>query len=239
MFDVLSDLPVPITPAISVPVNIESLSSRYVRTGNATNVIPQSPQQKDQQPSTPQMGIPQMMNGGPYVPFIGATYSLYLPTSARTRAVLGSQWQSIGPGFGPTFVSYGDRAKALQPDFGILQNIQDAKAGDNYALAIFLGLGQRRAFKQSVDVQLDENWKPKSIKVRPGVPYAGWAVQMMVTSVDLGPIGERSVGIGLSGSLMMGYTISRNAVAEVRYRQTTVASGFDFSGLEVRFGIRF
>lgn len=193
----------------------------------------------DQQAGTPQMGIPQMMNGGPYVPFLGATYSVYFPTSARTRAILGDQWRSIGPGFGPTFVSYGERAKNLQPDFGVLQNIQNPKAGDNYALAIFLGLGQRRAFKQSTDVELDENNRPKSIKVRSGVPYAGWAVQMMVTSVDLGPMGERSNGIGLSGSLMMGYTISRNAVAELRYRQTTVASGFDFSGLEFRFGIRF
>lgn len=233
MFDAIPD-----TPISSFPAAIESLRPRIVQVSGSQNQTPQNGT-KDQQTPAPQMGIPQLMNGGPYVPFLGATYSLYLPTSARTRALLGDQWQSIGPGFGPTFVSYGDRAKALQPDFGIIQNVQDAKAGDNYALAIFLGLGQRRAFRQSVDVELGPDWKPKKINVRPGVPYAGWALQMMATSVDLGPTGERSVGLGLSGSLMMGYTISKNAVAEVRYRQTTVASGLDFSGLELRFGIRF
>lgn len=190
-------------------------------------------------PSLPQLGIPQIGMSGPYVPAYGLNYSAYLPTSQKVRAAFGSQWSAFGPGFGPTFAPYGARAKNIQPDFGILQSKQDPKAGENFALIFFVGAGQRRALRKSTDLQVDENGIPTRINVRSNVPYFGWSANFMFSSIEQGPANDRDISLGFSGSVIVGYTISKNALVEARYRQTSTQNGFDFSGTELRFGIRF
>ena len=153
------------------------------------------------------------------LPSIGADGGIYLPSSAKTRSLYGSQWTSIGLGLG----SIG--APSQQGDTGLDLQVLYSKHGDNSALIIPVGLEYSKGLgspNQSVTpyVAVGADVVPNSIKSVPDHIDNKWRFA-----------GGATAAIGLN--------FGNSAYAEARYRAVSHVQGIDLSGTAFTVGVRF
>ncbi len=154
-------------------------------------------------------------------PRFGIDGGVFFPSSSKTKSVFGSNFKSIGPGFGPVQVL----ERKVYPDFDFVQE----KRGDNRATVIFAG----------AELLIPLGRAPLSGETHGFAPYSGAGVNLTYANIDAPDAGVKSKGFGAGASAILGASFGQRFFGEARYRLTSSAADFNFSGAQIVIGARF
>ncbi len=155
------------------------------------------------------------------VPRFGIDGSVFFPSSSKTKDVFGSRFTGIGPGFGETQVS----KRKLYPDLDFLRE----KRGDDRATVIFAG----------AKVLIPIGRPVISERTTGFAPYSGVGVNLTYANIDAPSVGVQDKGFGIGVSAILGASFGGRFFTEGRYRLSTAAADFNFSGTQLVIGARF
>jgi hypothetical protein len=150
---------------------------------------------------------------------LGPTVGVYLPTDSKTRNRFGSDWLSIGLGFGPI------SSITTKGQLGFDLNLQYQQHSGNHILMIPLGIGYRVALTNTPGART--------------VPYVGVTGDAYIIDLKSNPDNVSGTHVTGGGSALIGINFGDSANIEARYQFVSKTSGFDFSGLNLTAGYRF
>ncbi len=153
-------------------------------------------------------------------PRFGIDGGLFFPSSSKTKAIFGSSFKSIGPGFGQVQVSQ----RKFYPDFDFLREDK----GDNSATVVFAGA--------KILIPLGA---PAVSGATGFAPYSGFGVNLTYADIDAPDAGIEDKGFGAGASAILGASFGQRFFTEARYRITSSAADFNFSGAQIVVGARF
>lgn len=154
-------------------------------------------------------------------PRFGIDGGLFFPSSSKTKRAFGSSFKSIGPGFGETSVS----KRKIYPDFDLLRQ----KDNGNRATIIFAGAKLLSPLGRPI----------LSERTTGFAPYAGIGVNLTYAKIDAPAFGTDDKGYGIGASAILGASFGGRFFSEGRYRLSTSAADFNFSGTQIVIGARF
>lgn len=155
------------------------------------------------------------------LPRLGIDGGVFFPSSSKTKAVFGSNFKSIGPGFGETQVL----KRKLYPDLDFLRE----KRGDNRATIIFAGAKILAPIGRPLVSEATTGF----------APYAGLGLNLTYAKIDAPSVGVDEKGYGIGASAILGASFGGRFFGEGRYRLATEAANFNFSGTQIVVGARF
>ena len=150
-------------------------------------------------------------------PRLGIDGGVYFPSSSKTKAIFGSSLGSIGPGFGPVQVL----KRKITPDFDFIR--------EKRATVLFAGA------KLLVPI----GPAPLSAQTAGFAPYSGLGVNLTYADIDAPDAGIEDKGFGAGASAILGASFGQRFFGEARYRITSSAADFNFSGAQIVIGARF
>ncbi|PQV64416.1 Outer membrane protein beta-barrel domain-containing protein [Abditibacterium utsteinense] len=154
-------------------------------------------------------------------PRIGIDGGVFFPSSSKTKSVFGSNFKSFGPGFGSAQVL----ERKIYPDFDFLRE----KRGDNRATILFAG----------AKILIPLGRAPLSGQLAGFAPYSGAGVNLTYADIDAPDAGVKDKGFGAGASAILGASFGQRFFVESRYRLTSSAANFNFSGAQLVVGARF
>ncbi len=155
------------------------------------------------------------------VPRLGVDGGVFFPTSSKTRDVFGSNFTSIGLGLGSTQVY----RRRITPDFDLLRQ----KRGDNRATVVFAGAKITAPLGRA---QLSERRASFA-------PYGGFGLNLTYADIKAPSVGIDETGFGVGASAILGASFGGRFFTEGRYRLSSSAADFNFSGAQAVIGVRF
>jgi len=149
---------------------------------------------------------------------IGPEFGLYIPASGKASNRFGSQWWSIGLGFGQ--IGSPSTKGTFSPDLSLIARYSSS----NHVYIVPAGVQYRVSLSDSTQFR----------------PYAGVSADFLFADV-LSPVDNIHSGIKTrgAGSVFVGAKISPNGYVEARYISASHVDGMDLSGLRLSAGIRF
>jgi hypothetical protein len=150
---------------------------------------------------------------------IGPTVGVYIPTDGKTRNRFGSDWLSLGLGFGPI------TAITTKGQLGFDLNLQYQQHSGNHILLIPLGIGYRVALTDTPGAKT--------------VPYVGVTADAYVIDLKSNQDNVSGTHVTGGGAALIGVNFGDSANIEARYQFVSSSQGFDLSGLNLTAGYRF
>lgn len=154
-------------------------------------------------------------------PRFGIDGGLFFPSNSKTKDVFGSNFKSIGPGFGETQVF----KRKLYPDFDFIRE----KKGDNRATVIFAGAKVLAPIGRPLVSERTTGF----------APYAGFGLNLVYANIDAPSVDVDEKGYGIGASAIVGASFGGRFFTEGRYRVASSAAEFNFSGAQIVLGARF
>lgn len=149
---------------------------------------------------------------------IGPELSLFLPSSGKTRDAFGSSWFGIGAGLGS--IRRTKPGGELGAEIYLINHSDD----DADAWIVPIGLAYRHPLGAG----------------RHGGPYAGAAVDMLVTDLHSPDDNVKwKLRLGAAAGPIIGTPFGNSGYLEARYLVTSKVAGFSLSGLSLTAGARF
>lgn len=155
------------------------------------------------------------------LPRFGIDGGVFFPSNSKTKDVFGSRFTSIGPGFGETGVS----KRKIYPDLDFLRE----KRGDDRATVIFAGAKVLIPIGRPIVSEGTTGF----------APYSGAGVNLTYANIDAPSVGVEDKGFGVGASVILGASFGGRFFTEGRYRLSTSAADFNFSGTQLVIGARF
>jgi hypothetical protein len=152
---------------------------------------------------------------------IGVDGGIFFPSSSKTKSAFGSNFKSIGPGLGSVQVLN----RKVSPDLDLMR--QDKNGND--ATVVFVG----------AKLLVPLGGPSTSGGTSGFAPYGGFGVNLTYADVDAPAFGVNDSGFGVGASAILGASFGTRFFVEGRYRLTTKAADFDFSGGLIGLGVRF
>lgn len=154
-------------------------------------------------------------------PRFGVDGGVFFPSSSKTKSVFGSNFKSFGPGFGSAQVLQ----RKVYPDFDFVRQ----NSGDNRATVIFAG----------AKLLIPLGRAPLSGEIPGFAPYSGGGVNLTYANINAPDVGVKAKGFGAGASAILGASFGQRFYGEARYRITSSAADFNFSGTQIVIGARF
>jgi len=154
-------------------------------------------------------------------PRVGIDGGVFFPTSSKTKDIFGSNFKSIGPGFGSAQVL----RRRITPDFDLMRQ----ERGGNRATIIFAG----------AKILIPLGRAPLSAETAGFAPYSGAGVNLSYADIRAPDAGVDDKGFGAGVSAIVGASLGQTFFGEARYRIASSAADFNFSGAQLVIGARF
>jgi hypothetical protein len=155
------------------------------------------------------------------VPRFGINGGVFFPSNSKTKDVFGSRFISIGPGFGETQVYQ----RKIYPDLDFLRE----KRGGDRATVIFAGAKLLIPIGRPIVSESTVGF----------APYSGIGVNLTYANINAPSVGVQDKGFGVGASAILGASFGGRFFTEGRYRLSTSAADFNFSGIQLVIGARF